>query len=370
MTVALRWRRLEELDASELAAWTELGLHSVCPNVFVMPQFVRPSARWLTPRRPVRVAWFERPGRSGPELVGVGCFTAERPGLLVPVPHLRAYASEHAFRSGLLIAPGEAGAVAEALARSSSGVGPRWRAIAFRNIEEAGEDFQALHAQVAGQSGAWFELRRFQRPVLRLDGDAPAAERVGASVRKDLRRRLRRLQEQGRVEPHIVRDPVALEAAVENHLRLEHAGWKSGAGSSMLSSDAHAAFFREMAAGFGAIGAAAFAELRLDGEAVASTSNFVVGGVLSAFKTGWDPRFARSSPGRLNELALFEQMAVEWPGVRKFDSNAREDSYLADMVPDRDVMLSGVLGLGPVTARVLRAARWWRPLAHRLGDSL
>lgn len=370
MTVELRLCRLDEMDASQRGAWSELGLHAAQPNVFAMPQFVVPSARWLTPRKPVVIALFERAGRARRELVGVGCFTLERPGLLVPVPHLRSYASEHSYRSGLLLAPGEATPVAEALSRPAAGGPHRWRALAFHNIEAAGEDFRALRAQADRQGGGWIEMRRFQRPVLRLRPGVPADELVPGSVRKDLRRRRRRLQERGAVEIEIICDPARLGQAVEHHLRLEHAGWKAQAGSSMLSSGNNAAFFREMVEGFGAIGAAVFVETRVEGEVIASTSNCLVGNVFSAFKTGWDPRFAQASPGRLNEIALFERMAGRWPAIEKFDSNAREDSYLADMLPDRDAMVSGVLALGAGTARALAAARWLRPLAYRLGRDL
>ncbi len=365
MTVSLRLCRLEALTASQLSAWGELGLAAPCPNVFVMPQFVSAAARWLTPGRQVQVALFEQPARAGRELVGVGCFTLERPGLMIPVRHLRAYASEHSFGSGLLLAPGVSEDVARALARPAQRA--PWQAIAFRNIDAAGEDFRALAACTQAQRGRWFELRRFQRPVLHLRPEQDAEACMKASVRKDLRRRWRRLEELGQVDVRIVRDEADLPAAVERHLQLEHAGWKAGAGSSMLSIPAHAAFFRELVAGFAATGAAALVELCVQGEVVASTSNFVVGGVVSAFKTGWDPRFARSSPGRLNEYALFQRMAAEWPGVRKFDSNAHEDSYLAQMIPDRDAQVTGAFALGPAAARCLWLARGWRPLAYRLG---
>lgn len=365
MSVELRWCALSDVDAATRQAWTRLGQAAAEPDMFAMPQFVIPAARWLTPERPPQVALFERAARGRRELVGIGCFTWERANLFVPMAHLRAYRSEHSYRTGLLCAPGEEAAVAEALLRPPSSRS-RWRAIAFHNIEDAGS-FGILRAQAQQQGGGWSELRRFARPVLRLHPDQSADAQLPRALAKDLRRRQRRLREQGEVEVAIVEAADKINEAIEHHLRLEHLGWKREAGTSLLGDDRQAAFFREMARGFAGIGAAAFVELRVDGDVIASTSNFIVGGTFSAFKTGWDPRLAACSPGKLAEWLLFERMQARWPALRKFDSNAAAGSYLADMLPHRDTLLSGCLTVDRGAARTMRWARPLRSLAYRIG---
>ncbi len=365
VSVALRWCALEEVDAGTRQAWTQLALAAAEPDMFAMPQFVMPAARWLTPGRPPQVALFERVAHGRRELIGVGCFTHERANLFVPMAHLRAYRCEHTYRTGLLCVPGEEQAVAEALMRPPTR-GARWRAIAFHDIGDAAA-FDALHAQARRQGGGWSELRRFERPVLRLRAGQSAAMQVRPAVAKDLRRRHRRLQEQGELEVAIVTAADGIDAAIDHHLRLEHMGWKKDAGTSLLGDDRQAAFFREMARAFAGIGAAAFVELRLDGEVVASTSNFVVGGTFSAFKTGWDPRLAACSPGKLAEWLLFGVLGSRWPGLHKFDSNAAAGSYLAGMLPHGDTLLSGCLTLDRRATRTMRWARPLRSLAYRIG---
>ena len=76
------------------------------------------------------------------------------------------------------------------------------------------------------------------------------------------------------------------------------------------------------------------------------------------------------SPGRLNELHLFRQIPALWPAVTTFDSQSQEDSYLADLLPDRQAMITGTLTITTLGDLAMRAARLVRPLAYRLeGDA-
>jgi hypothetical protein len=367
MPLTVRWIGAEDLDARTLAAWTELGGQALHPSPFLMPQFLLPAARWLSPRRPV-FALFERPGRVGHELVGAGAFSVERPTPFVPVPHLRGYCTLHSFRTGLLVAPGEASAVAQALLATMHAPGvAHGHALTFRNVLDSDEAFTALRRAALLAGGNWFELGRFARPVWHLAAEHDPAAAVPRRMLKNLRRHRRRLHEHGPYATRVVQDAASAADAAERHLVLEHSGWKGARGSALLSTPAGAGFFREMVERFQRIGAAVFVELCLDGRVIGSSSNFLVGRTLSAFKIGWHPDFARFSPGRLTELALFESMAGAWPHVDKFDSNSQQDSFLSDMLPHAEPIVTGFLGTSRWGACALGGARLVRPLARALG---
>ena len=134
----------------------------------------------------------------------------------------------------------------------------------------------------------------------------------------------------------------------------------------MLSSQAHTRFFQEMMERFRQTGGAVFAEILCGEEVIASSSNLLLGGTLNGFKTGWHHGYAAASPGRLNELLLFEQMPTLWPHVNTFDSQAQQDSYLANMLPDRETMMTGVLTTTKLGSHAMTAARFLRPLAYKL----
>src|SRR5690606_23103622 len=243
--VIVRWGPLGTLGAEELAQWSALGRGTSWSNPFAMPEFVLPAARWLEGPEPAVVRVLR-----GNALLGVGCFVDQGPDLFAPLRRLGSFRSLHSYRCGLLVRDGEDDVVARALLQSAR--------------------------SAARLGGSWHERARFERPVLRLDA-GPVEARVPAAVRKDLERRLRRLREQGAVEFRLLHGNDAGEAAVERHLRLEHQGWKREAGTSLLACERQAAFFRDMCARFRAVGAMVFGELVLDGQAIASTSNILLG---------------------------------------------------------------------------------------------
>jgi CelD/BcsL family acetyltransferase involved in cellulose biosynthesis len=363
MPITLRTSELDALDSDSLAAWEALVRQQPTgANPFATPQFTLPAARWLTPAHRPLVIMIERTGSGGKELIGLGCFTRERPNWRVPVPHLCSYHTLHTFRSGMLCAPGESAAVATALLDHAGGRNTRVHAIEFHNLSAACPIFAGLREGAHEAGGDWFERHRFQRPVLDLDaGISPLAGFPGSTL-KDLRRCRRRLAERGEVGFRIRHG----NDAIQDHMRLEHAGWKGANGTSLLSSVEQAGFFREMSARFEETGAIVFAETLCDGKVIASSSNLLLGDTLNAFKIGWDPEFAKSSPGRLNEMSLLEHAPALWPQLRRFDSLSREKSYLAELLPHRETLVSGALATSRLGQQAMRMIHPLRELVHRI----
>jgi hypothetical protein len=255
-------------------------------------------------------------------------------------------------------------AVVDFLSRST--VDSRVQALSLRNVLADCPLLQAL--QTHGSTRLrWFERSRSLRPVLRLAAGVDPMTRLKPSACKDLGRRRRRLQERAPFDVRILLNPASDPQAAESHLSLERDGWKGAAGSAMLCSEAEAGFFRELAARHRSLGQASglvFSELLSDGEVVASSSNFLLGDSLSAFKAGWRPDYGTFSPGRLNELELCRRLPQLMPQVRTFDSLSKPDSYMAELLPDREPIVSGALALGRVAEAAMRMARIVRPVAY------
>lgn len=362
---------MDELALAEIAAWSELANAERAPTMAMamamLPQFVLPAARWLTPGARPLVYLLERHSRTSSSLLGVVCLTVQTPSLFCPLPHLRFYRTKHSFRSGTLAAAADDEAVARAFVNATGDRQLGAQVVAMHNVSADSLAFQAMVRHARDRGGAWFELRRQQRPVLNLRRGQATGASIKSSAHRDLARRRRRLAEAGRLELRVREGVAALGTAVETHLALEHGSWKGRGGTSMLSSEADASFFREMVKQFAPSGQAIFVELVLDDVVIASTSNFRVGKTLSAFKIGWHGDYAKFSPGRLCELALLDELSTRWPEVEQFDSNAGEDSYLVDLLPHRDPIVTGFLACNRLGASALRAARLLRPLAYRLG---
>jgi CelD/BcsL family acetyltransferase involved in cellulose biosynthesis len=366
MSIQVRCCDLRDLTAADLTAWTELGQRSAHGNPFAMPQFVFPAARWLTPRQRPVVVLIERHRSGGKQLIGAGSFIRERPNLFVPVPHLSSYTTIHSFRTGLLFEPGSEEPMTHALLQLWRTGELRSHAIVFRNYLADCASLAALCSEAARFSGCWFERNRFRRPTLSIvDGKAPDAV-TGKSNTADLRRRRRRLAGLGTPGFRVIHGAEPNAAAVQRHLDLEHNGWKGQQGSSLLSSANETAFFRELAERFGEIGAAVFAETLCGDEVIASDSAILLGDTLNFFKLGWHPSFAKVSPSRLNTLSMIEELPRLMPQLKRFDSQSRESEYMADLLPEHVMMVSGVLATSGFGRRTLQAARVWRPLAYRL----
>lgn len=362
MDVATRWGPLDGLTAQEISEWSGLGHDAPWSSPFVMPEFVLPAAQWLAPEpAPHVLRVFDGRGPAA-RLLGVACLVELPPDLFSPLPRLGSFLTLHSFRTGVLAREGAQGIVADALVRFAR---DSHHGLAFDKLAVNDPLSGELSQSVARAGGKWHQRTGFERPVWRLDGGTIDA-RLPSSLRKDLARRLRRLREQGEVAFRLLRDDAADADAVETHLRLEHQGWKREAGTSMLASDAEAAFFRDMCARFRDSGALVFGELLLDGAAIASSSNIRLGRTLHAFKGGWAPDYARYSPGRLNEWLLMQAIPDAWPRLECFDSMAGGDGHMGELLPDREAIAAGVYSLGTTGNLAMRAARAWRPLAYRL----
>lgn len=361
MSLRVRLRPLDDLSNDDLRAWEMLAKRSAASVPFLHPGFVLAAARWLTPDAPPVVLSIERDDT----LIGLTCLQRRAANLFVPVPHWRAYRHQHAFQSGVLHLPGDAAAVAAAIAGRMQDGTLRDRAIVWHNIAGDGELWAALRDETGL---AWSQTALSQRPVLRRHpDDVPAAARVRAATAKDLRRRLRRLQERGDVSLRILQGEEADEAAAMRHLTLEDAGWKGERGSSMLASEGERTFFLELVPRLASTGGMVFVETLCGDQVVASSSNLHFGSGLSGFKTGWDPAFAASSPGKLNEWHLLQALDAQWPDLALFDSQAHETSYMAELLPDRQPMVSGILHTGRLHRVAMAGVRPLRPLAYRLG---
>ncbi len=364
MSVRVSLDAWDSLRARDFDEWQALSNASATSNPFLLPGFVQAAATWLTPTAPPVLMRVRR--EHGDELIGLCCVERRAPNLFVPLPHWRGYRHAHAFQSGWLAAPDAAALLARGIADHLQHRASPMRALLMHNlIGECAVNAALLDS--IGNGLHWMRTRSFQRPILHVEPGVSPVPRMRASVLKDLRRRLRRLQDGGDVQTRILEGEQADRAAAERHLHLEDAGWKGEAGSSMLASHAQRDFFLEMAQRLQATGELVFVELLCDGKVIASTSNLLSGGVLSGFKTGWDPHFHKASPGRINEWRLFEAMSERWPALHGFDSQAQQDSYLAELLPDRQTMESGLLIGGSARRHWMRAARALRPLAYRLG---
>ena len=103
----------------------------------------------------------------------------------------------------------------------------------------------------------------------------------------------------------------------------------------------------------------------LDGDVIASTSNLISGGTGFAFKIGYNPGYAKMSPGVLNEVEFIQHAPTLCGSLSYIDSGALEGSYIDQLWAGRRVLASGMFGTTSLGRTVLRSIeqmrriKWW-----------
>lgn len=146
--------------------------------------------------------------------------------------------------------------------------------------------------------------------------------------RKELRRQQARLAEQGVLAVSRRTDAEGIALWIEQFLALEAQGWKGSAGSALACAGETAGLFRESMMAAAERGCLERLSLELDGVPIAMLATLIVPPGAFSYKTAFDERFARFSPGvllQLENLALLERAGVRWA-----DSCAAPDHPMID----------------------------------------
>lgn len=358
----------ENLPADLVHAWAALEDHAAEPNAYASPDFVLPALKHLDAGAGAQILTVER--LEGAHRLLTGVIVVQRritPGL--PVPHVRSYASVHSFCGSPLIHRDHARATCEALLSHLRTHLMLW-AWQLDQVEVGGAVEQALSAACKalglGVSRGIVRRRAMLRPE---DTGLDALKRNLRKTFNEVERCRRRMGETGTLEWRVVRSG-ASDQAVEDFLRLEHAGWKQAEGTSLRSHAHEERFFREVAANFSARGKALFTELTLDGVTIASTSNFVSGGMGFAFKVGWNPEYRKQGIGILNEAELVRHWSAHCADLRGFDSGAEPASFIEKLWPAHRELGQVTVHFNGASAAALAASRWTRRLVQRLRSAV
>lgn len=329
-----------ELSASDTRAWVALEVQALEPNAYMSPHFVLPALRHLDPSLHPQILLVERTGAGLRQTIAVAVVHRVAATRLLPVPHQCGYMSRHSYLGAPLLhrefAAEAASALLDLLGRQ------RWSAagLLLPNIDPASPLMAALGGALRSRGLAIHVALERQRAIMipAQAGLASLKKNLGKKF-NDLERRRRRLAEQGELQWLIHREVVD-DAMVESFLSLEHSGWKAESRTSLRSKPQDEAFFREMVAGFASEGRALFTELRLNGQTIASTSNFVSAHAGFAFKVGWDEAYRKYGLGILNETEFVSHAPDVCGDITNFDSGSAPDSYMDTLWPNRRTLVT------------------------------
>jgi CelD/BcsL family acetyltransferase involved in cellulose biosynthesis len=305
------WREFE--TAERRTAWDALTSRAAEPNPFFESWALLPALHALDPKGEVQLLCIENDS----SLAGLMPVRREQSYYGHHLPHLRGWLHANAFLGAPLVARGCESAFWRTLldwcdAHAGGSL--------FLHLAEIPLD-SPLHAALAGElerrhrRGA--AVKREERALLRseLGADEYYEASLSGKKRKELRRQHNRLAEEGELAFARRRDAEGVQRWIEAFLALEAKGWKGKAGSALASDPATGALFTDTITAAAQLGRLERLSLTLDGKPIAMLANLIAAPGAFSYKTAFDERYARFSPGVLlqrENLALLEDPEVRW----------------------------------------------------------
>ncbi len=292
--------------------------------------------------------------RSNGETVAVLPLVRSRNGL-------RSATNEHTPRFGLL-------AKDESAARELAAwvFERRPRSVTLEYVDPGHFGSRELEAAAASRGYRVLTTTYERSPFLVIDGTWEDYERgLSGRVRRDLDRRLRRLEEMGPVRLDVSDGTSGRAELLAEGFRLEPSGWKAARGTAVTSRENTRRFYEELAVWAAENGWLRLSFLRVGEQAVAFQYGFEAGGTYYFLKGGYDPEYRRFAPGKLLLRALLERAFAT--GLRSFDFLGADDPFKLEWSATAyDLKLVQAFSRSPLGAAEWVAFAYGRPLARRL----
>ncbi|MFH1017355.1 MAG: GNAT family N-acetyltransferase [Pseudomonadota bacterium] len=329
--------------------WEDLVRNAAEPNVFYEPWFVFSALKTLQLEpKPMFLLVFDGAPGGAQEAKLCGLFPLEKRKLrkTLPIPSRGLWRHPYCLLCTPLL---RAGRVAETVQTFcawilESKVGAVFAD--FQLLSGTGPFACALEEELGRRRLPHISYSRYERALLKnpTDLDAYFKKFFSAKKRKRYRRLARRISEAGKFEELELDRGGNAGRWVEWFLELETRGWKGREGSALLAEPSHAAFFREMSREAFCNGVLMMCGLFLDGQPIAMLCDLRSGTGAFSFKTAFDEKFSKYSPGLLVELFNLRNLQ-KYPQIRWMDScasshNQQINRLWVDRRPLRSVLFS------------------------------
>jgi len=191
-----------------------------------------------------------------------------------------------------------------------------WTVLRITDVPPWGQAWRIYRAaQSAGfPVGAWEGQRS---PYLTLSPHGEPAQGLRAKFRANLRRRRKRLGEQGEIDVERLSGDSLSVRDLEACLIMESAGWKGRQGSAAAQSEAVRGFHLELLSNKAHKDLVSLHLLKLSGRPIAFHYGVISRGVYSLVMTSYDESFAEFGPGHLLTEEVLNDCASR--GLREFD---------------------------------------------------
>lgn len=328
------------------------------PNVFFSSRFLTPAIPRLDERQ-VRIALIRDDRGDKSRIRLLMPFSVEKPGFSVGPSIIRVWSNPFGPLGTPLV---DAEDAAETIDNLLEGLSLRDAklpgVLVLPDLRLNGPFAQLLRALAIGRDLPLTVTNSFARPMLESleDGETYLRASVSKSHLREMRRQSRNLGELGTLTYDVARQPDDIRTRTEEFLTLEASGWKGRKRTAMVMDRYRAAFAREAITNLAEADAVRIHTLDLDGRAVASMIVFVMGGEAYTWKTAYDERYSKFSPGKLLTARLTEWHLDDANIVRTDSCGVPDHPIMSRLWREREDMGTLVIGLTRNSDRDVRQA--------------
>ena len=293
------------------AEWDALAADAAEPDIFAERWFAEASRHLAPPEARMMAV-----RRDGHLIALMPIVPATRYGR-IPLRHSENWAHYHRFLGAPLLRRGEEVAAWTAILTALDSDRDAGALLHVSGLVEHGPAHRGLIAAAHALGRPCDTVHRIERAMLatELSPDDYYAATVRKKKRKELGRLRSRLMEQGAAETRRLTPGDSVQEWIDAFLALERAGWKGAAGSALACTPETAAFFRDAVLGAHRAAKLDMIRIDLDGAPVAMLVNLLAPPGAFSFKTAFDERLSRFSPGvllQIDNLQLLARGDIGW----------------------------------------------------------
>lgn len=148
----------------------------------------------------------------------------------------------------------------------------------------------------------------------------------------------RKLNKEGQVEVLTITDPSSIDDMLKQAYTIEQSSWKGGQGSAIANSSNTADFYHDLAQSMSQKGEFQLHFLRLNDKAIAFDYCLIHKDRYSVLKTGYDPAYSKSSPGRVLRKITLKRI-YEDNKFKLYDLLGAKDAWKLEWTENSEALL-------------------------------
>jgi CelD/BcsL family acetyltransferase involved in cellulose biosynthesis len=346
---------IEDVDLLEdyVPAWEDLASDAIEVNPFYEPWMLIPALRGLADGKDLRVVLVLTISEGAPVLCGVFPLERKTRHKGLPITIFSLWKHIYCPLCTPLIRNGCARECLDAFLDwlASECGGPLME---FSLVSGEGPFHKLLDDALTKRKCSSFVSESYTRALFQPMETSDTYERAAISTRhrQDMRRKLRRLSETGRVEFDALEPAGDVDRWIDEFLRLEVSSWKGKEGSAFACAEANQTYFVTIAKEAFRKGKLMMSAIRLDSQPLALRLSIISGRGAFAFKIAYDETHARFSPGILLEIQNIRSLHCR-PDIEWMDSCAAQVHFINRLWLDRRTIQSVLVSTGGRPAELI-----------------